>query len=175
MTTKRKSNRYSAPSPNVNKTGEAVETVVRNPAHLILLGSLVTNFTHLELDFSHLLAKLLGTDWQTGFILLNQIVSPSARHNAMRAVLESSPRNAKLGPEYDDLLSEFSRLNSARNTYVHGIWTTDMASKATYIAKANGNIDAYLERRQLDFDDLIKLVDDIVACRRRILLLVYKK
>lgn len=138
-----------------------------------MLGSLVTGFTHLEQDFSHLLAKLLGTDWQTAFILLSQIVSPSARLNAMQAILQTSPRNCRLDGRYDELLSEFGRLNRARNAYVHGLWTTDLQTKVTYVSKADGDIDAYLERREIDFDGLVKLCGDVSDCRRRILDVAY--
>lgn len=167
MNTRRQIRRYEKRVPK--EPGHAVETALKDPSWTMMLGALVANFTHLEMDCSFLLARLMGTDWQSAFILLSTINSASTREAALRAILEESPRNAGLGPDYDDLLSDFLRINRARNRYVHGVWTTDCRTQKVYLNRVGADISALSAMNEPSFSEMGQLLLDIGNCRRRIL------
>jgi hypothetical protein len=93
---------------------------------LVHLGAIATRWTHVEEGMTRILGDLLGvTD---GNIPLRQlfrsVVSAQVRITILRNLLENTQRNADKGPEYDELIHEFSAVNKLRNKYVHGLWSS---------------------------------------------------
>ncbi|HEX8482872.1 MAG TPA: hypothetical protein VF650_13300 [Allosphingosinicella sp.] len=110
-----------------------------NPEYAISLAGIVAGFVHLESNMVKVLAVLLGMkDTHTARYVWRSVKSPRGRIEMLRVLLQEAPENIDAEDHYDFILSEFSRINSRRNDFVHGQWYTDiLGSGAVMLAKLN--------------------------------------
>jgi len=127
MNTPPKVKRYTYTKNSFQTLGGSYASGLFDPKYSLALAAIVSGFPHLEGMMGHLLAVLLGlddTEIDTAGYVLRAIKSPSGRTDIMKDLLELSPRNVGLGPEYDEILKEFRAVSRLRNEYVHGLWFT---------------------------------------------------
>jgi hypothetical protein len=86
------------------------------------------------------------------------ILSNAARVRVMKALLEESPLNSEKGSFYDEILDEFLSLNSQRNAFVHGLWSTHDHTKRMFLSERSSDELHFLKQREVSIDELKALV-----------------
>jgi hypothetical protein len=94
--------------------------------------------------------------------------NPNIRHDILRDLLEMSPNNARLGDEYDELLSEYSALRTARNDYAHGLWFTRSRDGEVFLSKGDDHGFGYFMAKPEPITNLVKVRDRILALESKV-------
>ena len=96
---------------------------------------LVTEFTHLEHTMERVLSLIMKSDEMTAAHVMRSIVSANARIQLMRNLLERARHNSDKTSEYDEIIEEYSKINTNRNEFVHARWYTNIQSGKIFIIK----------------------------------------
>ena len=123
---------------------------IANPIVAVQFGFLVSYWWHVEEQMIYLLDELItgaarkqyGLDLSARQIF-RSITSQDGRVKLMRNLLETLPHNSSKSSLYDEMLDEFASINSQRNKYVHGIWTTDLGTGQVRLRKATIQHEVY--------------------------------
>jgi hypothetical protein len=92
------------------------------------LASIISEFEHIEESMVSVFAGLLGAQSSLpARVVYHTLRNPSIKLDVLRTLLESSPNNSGLGPEFDKLLVDYNTVRSDRNRLAHGLWWTDSA------------------------------------------------
>jgi hypothetical protein len=132
------------------------------------LGEMIAAFEHLESSMGAVVDTVLGTHG-TGGLILRTLKSPRARIDLMEALIQQELVMG-LDPIYGEFVREFSKLNTRRNGYVHGLWFSreEGSGFATYLAETDEHTLALLRSRPVDPDELPALASDIFGLAARI-------
>jgi hypothetical protein len=98
---------------------------------------MVTEFTHLEHSMERVLALLLEVDEMIAAHVMWSILSARARIEVMQSVLERARHTARYPVDFDQILAEFKKINTARNIFVHARWYTDLVTGTIYMIGPN--------------------------------------
>ena len=89
------------------------------------VGYLITVWPHIEEHMVDVFAELIGaTDKHDARLIFRTIINQKARLDIMRSMLEGSPRHKEKDGELEEIIAEYSALNTRRNKYAHGLWWT---------------------------------------------------
>lgn len=122
----------SAAGRQLNKTPLGVrEGGLTNERMLVVLGSILASWPHLEEAMIHFMSDLMGTERHVAPArqVFRSVVSSEARIAIMRSLLEEAEINRDKDSSYDEILDEFASLNRVRNSYAHGLWWTSQDDK----------------------------------------------
>ena len=107
-----------------------------DPEIITRIGKLATLWPHVEDAMVEVLSELIGPyNLDAGRVIFWAIVNQQARLAVMRDLLENTDRNRERTELFDEILDEFSDLNSIRNTYLHSKWVT-FEDGRVYLAEA---------------------------------------
>lgn len=115
---------------------------IADPDAAVHFANFVTTFVHLEQAMEAVLEKLLGVGNQSASLIMRSINSNKGRIAVMKALLQRAGHNITKPEEYDQIISEFEAINTIRNHYVHGDWTTSTEDGSLMLIRPNG--DPYL-------------------------------
>jgi hypothetical protein len=150
---------------------------LQDPTYLMHLGAIVSRWSHVEEFMTRVLGDLLGVT--SGAVPLRQmfrsIINAQTRITVMRNLLERAPRNRDKGPEYDELLDEFSAVNGLRNKYIHGLWSTHRGSGAVYFAEPTTDDFWFLTSRKIELQELEAVLVRINGLHGRFLAMIKKQ
>jgi hypothetical protein len=156
MTKKAKPKRY--PPDRTRRppipTDGAYETGVTSAPMAELLGQLATYWPQVEdamVDYFHDLVG--GHDILTSRLIFKSLINPQARIKVLKRLLERSPMNKEKGDTYDGIIKEFSDLNDARNTYLHGLWETYEDGRS-FLAELSLDEDYFRNQREVKPDEV---------------------
>ena len=151
------------------KRGKAYAYNLTNRDYVERFAAILTQFEHLESRMPLVLAVLLGVpDERIAGYVYRALRSPNLRLEVMRDLLQKSPNNVELGPEYDQILAEYDALRSARNGYVHGLWFTETTTGEVLLAKRDEHGFAFLAAQEEPITSLIDVQTRIAVLRSRV-------
>lgn len=109
---------------------------LEDDAYKIALARIITDFEHLEYTMPNVLTALLHTPWSdaAGYVY-RSLRSPKIRSDLMWHLLEVAPHNMRAPPFLDSILTEYGKIRTLRNEYAHGLWSTNLDTKQTYLAR----------------------------------------
>lgn len=151
---------------------------IGSPTFATLFTDITTEFEHVEFFMERLLAILLGNapdDTDHARTIYRTLRNPSTRLELLRAMIEKCPKNAKLGDEYDAVLSRYDTARQRRNDYVHGLWWTDDESRV-FLAKVSSSTSPHpiLAAVRVREDSLQEHIQDQRQFRDALILLTLK-
>lgn len=133
MNTPRTKRRYEFKSDLTNMKSGHFAFGLHNASYAKTFAAIVTEFEHLEMNMSMVLAFLLGMiDEDSAGYVLRAISTTNARIQVMRDLLEKAPVNKATEDKYDEILAAFDAVRGERNGYVHGLWQTSLPSRRVY-------------------------------------------
>lgn len=83
------------------------------------------------------LDRLLGVKNRVAGHISRTILSPAARIDLMRALLERAPQNSGRPTYFDEIIAEFQAVTKLRNQYAHGKWETCDQTGDLYLVRPN--------------------------------------
>jgi hypothetical protein len=96
------------------------------------------------------------------------IVNVQIRLQILKNLLEEAPQNSDRGEEFDDLLAECKALNKARNTYLHGVWTTHVKSRKIYLTEREFDEPIGSPQRRVSLDELTSIIERMETLRHKL-------
>lgn len=121
----KKPKRYVASPLDVRNPDGAYTGGIGDDQFAAALGQIASMWPHVEELMIHVFHDLLKIqDRILSGQIFRSIVNAHLRITMMRTALEESPSNQARPEFYDEVIDEFSKLNAARNTYLHGLWFT---------------------------------------------------
>jgi hypothetical protein len=156
MNTPRSSKRRYEWRPDVGNVPDGpFVSGLSNPEYASWFASVLTEFEHLESYMPRVLAVLLGTsdDAPAGYVY-RALRNPSIRYNVLRDLLEKAPHNKKRSEQYDDILAKYNVVRKGRNDYAHGLWFTQVDTKAVYLARRDDHGYAFFDAKAEPLDAL---------------------
>jgi hypothetical protein len=124
----------------------------------LLIGQLATYWPLVEDRMIGILGDLLGYAASLGENgpprqIFRSILSNRARITLMQSLLERSAINRDKEIFYDEVLSEFGKLNGKRNGYLHGIWYTHEDGR-TYLSERSIDDFHFLDAREVKYEEI---------------------
>jgi hypothetical protein len=131
-----------------------------------LYGQIVAYWSHVEDWMIEVLRDLLGGGPQVpARQVFRSIISNQARKTMMLTLLERARINEHKSALYDQLIRDFSDLNTRRNTYVHGIWHTH-ESGVVWLCEESIDDFHHLDAREVkkkELEEMWKLMTALVT------------
>jgi hypothetical protein len=94
--------------------------------------------------------------------IFRSLSSNQARKMVMMSLLERGIINNKLNRFYDDAIDEFSKLNSLRNTYIHGLWWTHEDGRM-FLAEETIDDFHFFDARQVKYEEVQEVLTRMIV------------
>lgn len=142
----------------VKPTGEDAipgryEAGIKNDAFTLLFGQTVATWVHVEDQMIQVLQDLLGNRNAPARQIFHSVVSNKARQSVMLACLQKSKINLRKSDLYEEIILQFSKLNSQRNKLVHGLWYTHETGRV-FLSESAVDDFHYLDAREITIEEL---------------------
>jgi hypothetical protein len=146
------------PKRFIKPTGEDAvpgryEAGIKNDKFALLFGQTVATWVHVEDQMIQVLQDLLGSRSAPARQIFHSVVSNKARQSLMLACLQRSKINIRKTDLYEEMILQFSRLNSQRNSLVHGLWYTHETGRVYLSAGAVDDFH-YIDAREVKIEEL---------------------
>ncbi len=138
------------------------------------IGFLITYWPHIEEHMVFVFRDLIAApDHMTARLMFRSIINQSARISVMRTLLEKSPHHKDKTILFDELIDEFSALNSLRNKYAHGLWYTlendDKTFARVFIEEETDTAYAFLQKREVTDTEIVTVTERFIGFLGRVL------
>jgi hypothetical protein len=146
------------PKRFVKPTGEDAiagryEAGIKNDKFTLLFGQTVATWVHVEDQMIQVLQDLLGSKSAPARQIFHSVVSNKARQSLMLACLQKSKINLRKSDLYEEIISQFSKLNSQRNRLVHGLWYTHETGRV-FLSESAVDDFHYMDAREVTIEEL---------------------
>jgi hypothetical protein len=149
-------------------TNGSYETGVTEPKMAAILGQMATYWPQVEDAMIDLFHDLVGgQDELASRLIFKTLINPQARIKVLKRLLERSPLNKDKGAAYDEVIKQFSDLNDARNSYLHGLWQT-FEDKRTFLAELSLDEDYFMHQREVTHDEIEAVFNRMLSLRATI-------
>ena len=148
--------------------GEMTGTIL-NSTHAIALANLVVAFEHCEAQMYGVLGRLLNVPPHIAGYVLRSIGTHYGRATLMEQLLQKAPQNAHRSEAFDEIISEFKSIGSARNKYVHGRWWTNRDTGDTYLAEHEDELPQFFAPRVVKDGEIDACTSRIHALMARVI------
>jgi hypothetical protein len=147
--------RYTFEARNPTTPDGTYRDGIHNDEVAAALGRIACTWPHVEehmISVFEYLTKLPNRT--TARQIFRSIINQRTRIDIMKTMLEKSPENTNAEPFFDDAIAEFSRLNTMRNTYVHGLWWTFQDGKVFFVEVSDDPHYRTFDEREVDATEL---------------------
>jgi hypothetical protein len=134
-----------------------------SPKFAKLFGESVAYWPHVEDDMIELFHDLMGGKSAPARQIFKAIFSNASRKLIMLACLHESRINATKGQLYDQLIEDFSILNTKRNTLIHGLWFTHDETGRVFLSEESTDDYHYMNAREVELSELERFNNDMMA------------
>src|SRR5216683_6865284 len=125
MNTPKVPKRYRGPKPpGPDAILGDYEAGLKNEKFALLFGQTIATWVHVEDFMIQVLQDLLGSKSAPARQIFHSVFSNNARKVLMLSCLQNSSANARKADIYEMIILQFSKLNTQRNTFLHGLWYT---------------------------------------------------
>ena len=145
----------------------AFETGVSNPKMAAILGQMATYWPQVEdamIDFFRDLLGLLRDEDFPARQIFKSIINAQTRIKILSTLLKRTEHNKNKSANYDWVIKEFSQLNDARNSYLHGLWHTFEDGRA-FLAEYSIDEDYFMQQREVTHDEVEKVLQRMAQLR----------
>ncbi|MEO8758272.1 MAG: hypothetical protein ABI398_11055 [Devosia sp.] len=174
--TKKRNYRYTKPT---GKEGEDMvdlpdghfETGMSDPGMLEVYGRAIMTWPVVEDAMSHVLGELIGTnDHEIASEIFHALLAQNTRLPVMLALLQNTRTNATKAEDFDQMLSEFKRLNDERNRLIHSYWFTHRGTDTVYCCPSGSALPHAMRKgRVVTQETLVAFLNAESALMRRAL------
>jgi hypothetical protein len=170
MSMPKKIKRFPGNIPDQPKVSGAVHHGIGSDKIAQDFGRMLAEWALLEDQMIHVLHILMGiTDLDPpARQIFRSSTSTQQRAKLMRTLLETSRRNKDRGASFDDVISEFEKISTARNEYVHGRWWTQRESGKVYLQPEMKDDFSFLNIREVTDNELPNLKVRIAALAKKV-------
>ena len=155
--------------PKFGKVLGTLKAGIHNNELLFAVGFIGTYWPHTEELMSAFFGELLGIeDESSARQVFRSIVNQRVRITIMKTMLEKSPAHQSKTAVFDEIIAEYSSLNSARNTYLHGLWYTANDNRV-YLEEATDDYDRFLDSREVKVREVEALIKRVGVFNKRLL------
>lgn len=126
---------------------------IQNEKFAALFGETIATWVHVEDMMIQILQDLLGNKSAPARQIFHSVLANSARKKLMLACLQKAKINAKKTDLYEIIITQFSKLNDLRNTYLHGLWYTHESGRV-FLSESAMDDFHYMDSREVDIDEL---------------------
>jgi hypothetical protein len=125
------------------------------------LGQVLSNWTHVEEAMIDVMAILLGGQPQLPARQIFRAINNNySRIVVLTSLLEKAPINSDKSAEYDEIIREFKRLNTIRNKFAHGLWSTG-SSGAAFLAEPTAEDFSFMARREVKLEEINEAIESM--------------
>lgn len=145
----------------------AFETGVTNQKMAAILGQMATYWPQVEdamIDFFRDLLGLLRDEDFPARQIFKSIINAQTRIKILSTLLKRTKGNQDKSANYDWVIKEFSNLNDARNSYLHGLWHTFEDGRA-FLAEYSIDEDFFLQQREVTHEEIAKVLERMMYLR----------
>jgi hypothetical protein len=107
-------------------------------------------------------------DFTSAQQIFRSIINQRTRIAVMKTMLQKSPLNQSAGPFYDEVIEEYSKLNTLRNTYAHGLWHTRNNGQVFFCEAADEIPSFGFSQREVEASELEAVIDRMSALIHRL-------
>ncbi|WGS03185.1 hypothetical protein MTX26_35190 (plasmid) [Bradyrhizobium sp. ISRA443] len=156
--TKGSQTQKKVPKRFVKPTGEDAvpgryEAGIKNDEFALLFGHTIATWVHVEDQMIQVLQDLLGSRSAPARQIFHSVVSNKARQSLMLACLQRSKINIRKTDLYEEIILQFSKLNSQRNGLVHGLWYTHETGRV-FLSASSVDDFHYIDAREVKIEEL---------------------
>jgi uncharacterized protein YpbB len=146
--------RYTGPRPpGPNAILGTYIAGIKNEKFAARLGQTVATWVHVEDLMIQVLQDLLGSKQAPARQIFHSVRSNEARKKLMTDCLQKARTNERKTDLYENIISQFSKLNRKRNTLLHGLWYTHESGRV-FLSESALDDFHYADAREVDIEEL---------------------
>jgi hypothetical protein len=154
MKTSKVPKRYRGPKPpGPDAILGDYEAGLKNEKFALLFGQTIATWVHVEDFMIQVLQDLLGSKSAPARQIFHSVISNNARKMLMLSCLQNSSANARKADIYEAIILQFSKLNTQRNTFLHGLWYTHESGRVFLSENALKDFH-YADAREVKIEEL---------------------
>jgi hypothetical protein len=163
--------RYAIKPPNIDAPEGHYKPGILNEKFALLFAQNISIWVHVEDLMIGVLQDLLGGKRTPARQIFHSVISNKVRTELLRVCLQRSKINAKKTDIYEMMILQFSKLNSKRNTFLHGLWYTHESGRV-FLSESAVDDFHYFNSREVkieefeEMDKEMRILSNVIMMRR---------